>query len=73
MADETSTPTSHAPDADAGGKAHTRLDEGHPAGEGPRTDREVGGPTPAEDAETSTGTEPGAHGTRETPGHEAHE
>jgi hypothetical protein len=30
---------------DAGGKAHTGLDEEHPAGDGPRSDRDVGGPT----------------------------
>jgi hypothetical protein len=36
---------------DAGGRAHTGLDEGHPAGDGPRTDRDVGGPTPPEDPE----------------------
>ena len=29
---------------DAGGKAHTSSDEGHPAGDGERTDRDVGGP-----------------------------
>lgn len=30
---------------DSGGKAHTGLDEPHPAGPGARTDRETGGPT----------------------------
>jgi hypothetical protein len=34
--------------ADSGGRAHTSPQEGHPAGEGPRSDREVGGPTPEE-------------------------
>ena len=29
---------------DAGGKAHTSSKEEHPAGDGERTDREVGGP-----------------------------
>src|SRR3954451_17630790 len=53
---------------DAGGKAHTGLDEEHPAGDGPRTDRDVGGPTPAEGEEGSTGTEPGAHGNKPTEG-----
>jgi hypothetical protein len=43
----TDSPTDHAPNADAGGKAHTRPDEPHPAGDGERTDREVGGPKPA--------------------------
>ena len=37
---------SDTPDADAGGKAHTGLDEPHPAGDGERSDREVGGPAP---------------------------
>jgi len=34
---------------DAGGKAHTSSTEGHPAGDGERTDREVGGPSTGED------------------------
>ena len=34
---------------DAGPTAHTSPEEGHPAGEGERTDREVGGPTSPED------------------------
>jgi hypothetical protein len=34
---------------DAGGKAHTSSDEEHPAGDGARTDRDVGGPV-SEDA-----------------------
>ena len=54
---------------DAGGKAHTSSEEGHPAGDGARTDREVGGPVAEEGAEESTG---GVHGTRET-GLDAHE
>jgi hypothetical protein len=33
--------------SDAGGRAHTGTDEPHPAGDGPRTDRDVGGPTAA--------------------------
>jgi hypothetical protein len=41
-------PASGAAGADSGGRAHTSPSEGHPAGEGPRSDREVGGPT-AED------------------------
>ncbi len=49
---------------DAGGKAHTSSDEGHPAGDGARSDREVGGPVAEDDAEESTG---GVHGTRDTP------
>ncbi|HVL96666.1 MAG TPA: hypothetical protein VM266_12470 [Solirubrobacteraceae bacterium] len=35
---------------DSGGRAHTGLDEGHPAGDGPRSDREVGGPSAGPDA-----------------------
>jgi hypothetical protein len=49
---------------DAGGKAHTSSTEGHPAGDGARSDREVGGPVAEEDAEETTG---GVHGTRDTP------
>lgn len=71
--DDTKTPVSDAPNADAGGKAHTGLDEGHPAGDGARSDREVGGPVAEEGAETSTGTPPGAHGDIQTKGFDAHE
>src|SRR3954452_6657071 len=67
------TPEGARFDADAGGKAHTRLDEGHPAGDGERTDRQVGGPTSADGAEPSSGTEPGAHGDIPTKGFEPHE
>jgi hypothetical protein len=35
---------------DAGGKAHTGLDEGHPGGVGERDDRTIGGPTVEEGA-----------------------
>ena len=38
---------------DAGGKAHTSSDEGHPAGDGARTDRDVGGPVSEDAAESS--------------------
>ncbi len=55
---------SDAASADAGGRAHTSSTEGHPAGDGPRTDRDVGGPTAEEDAEESAG---GVHGTRAPP------
>ena len=44
---------SDAANVDAGGKAHTSSTEPHPAGDGPRTDRDVGGPTAADDAEDS--------------------
>ncbi len=55
---------SDAGNADAGGKAHTSSTEGHPAGDGARSDRDVGGPVAEEDAEETTG---GIHGTRDTP------
>jgi hypothetical protein len=48
---------SDAENVDAGGKAHTSSTEPHPAGDGPRSDREVGGPVAEEDAEESTGGE----------------
>ena len=54
-----------------GGHAHTPPGE-HPAGDGERTDRDVGGPT-AEPGEGESGTDPGAHGTRPTEGFDAHE
>ena len=41
---------SDAGNVDAGGRAHTSLDEGHPAGDGERTDREVGGPVSPDSA-----------------------
>lgn len=46
---------SDAGNVDAGGKAHTSSTEGHPAGDGARTDRDVGGPVADEDAEEATG------------------
>ena len=69
MTDETRDVESDEGNTDAGGKAHTTSSEGHPAGDGARSDREVGGPVAEEDAEESTG---GIHGTRET-GLDAHE
>jgi hypothetical protein len=58
-------------DADAGGRAHTPEGR-HPAGDGPRSDRDVGGPTAAPDAESTTG---GTKGDIRTPRFEddAHE
>ena len=44
MTDETRDVESDEANVDAGGKAHTSSTEGHPAGDGERTDREVGGP-----------------------------
>ena len=61
---------SDAPDMDAGGRAHTSSSEGHPAGTGERSAREVGGPVAAEDAEPTTG---GAKGDIQTKGFEPHE
>lgn len=55
--------TSDAPDADAGGHAHTPPGE-HPAGTGERTDREVGGPVAGEDAEPTQGAAKGDIRTR---------
>ncbi len=60
---------STAATADAGGKAHTSSTEPHPAGDGPRTDREVGGPVAEEDAEESLG---GAKGDISTKGFDSH-
>ncbi len=42
---------SDAPNVDAGGKAHTKTTEGHPAGDDERTDREVGGPSTGDDGD----------------------
>ena len=56
--------------ADTPSEAHTGLDEPHPVGEGPRSDRDVGGPTADPEAEPNT--EGGATGTRES-GFEPHE
>ena len=55
---------SDAANVDAGGKAHTSSDEPHPAGDGPRTDREVGGPVAEEGAEESLGSAKGDIKTR---------
>jgi hypothetical protein len=45
MTDDTKTDIeSDEANVDAGGKAHTSSTEGHPAGDGERTDRDVGGP-----------------------------
>ena len=43
-----------------GPKVHTSPEEGHPAGEGERSDRDIGGPTSPEDGEDdATGGAPG--------------
>jgi hypothetical protein len=62
---------SDAIDADAGGRAHTPVEDGHPdLQKSERSDRDVGGPTSAEGAEGSEGTGPGAKGDIKTRGFE---
>jgi len=68
--DDTKTPAGGG--QDTGGAAHTSPGEGHPAGDGPRSDRDVGGPTPAEDAEPAAGTEGGVTGDIKTKGFDSH-
>jgi len=72
MTDETQSTDveSDAGNVDAGGKAHTSSSEGHPAGDGARSDREVGGPVAEEGAEETTG---GTTGDISTKGFDAHE
>ena len=48
-------------------QVHTTPDEGHPAGDGPRSDRDIGGPTAAEDAPEGPAEGRAAHGTVESP------
>jgi hypothetical protein len=49
------------PDADQDSpQVHTGLDEEHPAGGGPRSDRDIGGPTSEPDAEPAEGGAPGS-------------
>lgn len=58
---------------DTGGRAHTGLDEGHPAGDGPRSDRDVGGPTSTDSEQGEVaGQEGHGHGDRPS-GFEPHE
>jgi hypothetical protein len=61
---------SDAPNVDAGGKAHTKTTEPHPAGDGARTDRDVGGPVAEEGAEEATGGVKGASSPNELEPHE---
>ena len=35
----------HETEKQEGGSPHTSAEEGHPAGDGERTDRDIGGPT----------------------------
>jgi hypothetical protein len=67
------TPEGARFDADAGGRAHTAPGEGHPAGDGARSGRDVGGPTADEGQGGSPGTEPGGRGDIATKGFEPHE
>ena len=54
-----------------GPDVHTTPEEGHPAGDGERTDREIGGPTSGEETGDETG---GAPGTKpDTLGMDSHE
>ena len=38
----------HDTDKQEGGSPHTSAEEGHPAGDGERSDRDIGGPTSPE-------------------------
>jgi hypothetical protein len=68
-----SDPGERVGQGEEGGRAHTSPEEGHPAGDGPRSTRDVGGPTSAEGEEGSTGTPPGGRGDISTKGFEPHE
>ena len=46
-----------------GENVHTSPEEGHPAGESDRSDRDIGGPTSGEESGDATG---GAKGTKPT-------
>ena len=65
---EPRTPPQPDPEGDSP-QVHTGLDEEHPAGTGPRTDRDIGGPVSEEEPEPSEG---GATGTRPS-GFDPHE
>jgi hypothetical protein len=73
MADEDDVrrdkPEGHAPGADAGGRAHTATNEPHPAGDGPRTDRQVGGPVAEKGAAEALGHGKGTGTTRRFESH----
>jgi hypothetical protein len=68
-----SDPGERVGQGEEGGRAHTSPQEGHPAGDGPRSARDVGGPTSAEGEEGSSGTPPGGRGDISTKGFEPHE
>ena len=68
------TDAGHHIDADAGGRAHTSVQDGDPALEGSRSARDVGGPSLApEDVDAAPDTTGGAKGDIRTKGMEAHE
>jgi len=56
-------------DETSGGSPHTTPEEGHPAGDGERDDRDIGGPTSSDSDGDETG---GAPGTKES-GFDSHE
>jgi hypothetical protein len=56
-------------DEQEGDNIHTTPEEGHPAGDGERSDRDIGGPTTGEETGDETG---GAPGTKST-GMDPHE
>ena len=55
-----------------GPQVHTTPEEGHPAGTGERSDRDIGGPVAAEDAPDGAAEGREAHGTTQS-GFEPHE
>lgn len=61
-------------DADAGGRAHTPVEEGNPALEGSRSARDLGGPKLApEDVDAAEDTTGGAKGDIQTKGQDPHQ
>ncbi len=52
--------------ADEKRRVHTTPEEGHPAGPGPRSDRDIGGPIASEDAPEGQAEGRAAHGTVES-------
>ena len=53
--------------ADDETQVHTTPEEGHPAGDGARTDRDVGGPVSDEGAPEGQAEGREAHGTKDSP------
>lgn len=58
--------TEDAVEGGGGGSPHTTPEEGHPAGDGPRSDRDIGGPT-SPDEETDEDATGGAKGRKQSP------